>query len=185
MSGRLLLLIVVCVSAVSPAVADDWRSTADSQFGFEATFEGVATPGMFTKFSVALDFDPLNPADGHLRVTVDLAAADMGDPDMNAVLYEPVWFDTDQFSVAVFESSEVSEQASGAFLATGTLDLKGIRKSVEVPFAWTQTDDVAVMSGELSIDRKQFDVGSGEWASGDAIGINVKLMFTVQLEHVR
>lgn len=182
MNGRATALIVACLVMAFPAQADEWRSKEGSRFGFETTFEGVAMPGEFAKFAVAFSFDPARPGDGCLRVTVDLAAADMGDPDMNAVLYEPAWFDTQQFAAAIFTSSEIVELAPGEFLAKGTLDLKGIREPVEVPFAWDRTGDVAVMTGELELDRTRFDVGSGEWASGDAIGIEVKLSFRVQLE---
>jgi polyisoprenoid-binding protein YceI len=180
-----LILIAACIAMASLAEAEEWRSATGSHFGFETTFEGVAMPGEFRLFSVALEFDPSRPDDSRLRVDVDLTAADMGDPDMNAVLVEPAWFDTQQFTTAVFESSEIVEQSAGAYLATGTLELKGVSKTVEVPFTWSRTGDAAVMAGALSIDRNQFDVGSGEWASGDSIGINVKLIFTVQLEHGR
>jgi polyisoprenoid-binding protein YceI len=182
MIARAILTMSACFATISLAQAGEWRSTDDSEFGFETTFEGVATPGEFTQFSVALDFDSSSPGDGRLRVTVDLTAADMGDPDMNAVLFEPAWFDTQNFETAVFDSSEIVERSPGEFLATGTLDLKGIRKTVNVPFAWTQTEDKAVMAGELTLDRNQFGIGNGEWASGDAIGIDVRLAFTVRLE---
>lgn len=176
------LLIAAFFAVVSPAQADEWRSAENSEFGFEAIFEGVATPGKFTHFLVVLDLDPACAGNNKLRVTVDLTAADMGDPDMNAVLYEPAWFDTEHYAEAVFESSDIVEQSPGQFLATGMLDLKGARKTVAVPFSWTRSTDGASMKGELSLDRTRFDVGSGEWASDDAIGINVKLVFTVQLE---
>jgi polyisoprenoid-binding protein YceI len=116
-------MFVGCFATASLTLAEDWHSTGDSQFGFEATFEGVATPGEFRKFAVELDFDPASPDNGRLRVTVDLAAADMGDPDMNAVLFEPAWFDIGRFAVAVFESGEITERSPGMFLASGTLDL--------------------------------------------------------------
>jgi hypothetical protein len=38
------------------------------------------------------------------------------------------------------------------------------------------------MSGEIVIDRTRFDVGSGEWASGEPIGIGVRVRFRVTLE---
>ncbi|NQV86885.1 MAG: YceI family protein [Woeseiaceae bacterium] len=176
------LLIAAFFALVSPAQADEWHSTENSRFEFETTFEGVATPGEFTHFLVVLDLDPASPDINGLRVTVDLTAADMGDPDMNAVLYEPAWFDTEHFAVAEFESGDIVEQSPGRFLATGMLDLKGTSKLVAVPFLWTRSGDTASMLGELLLDRTEFDVGSGEWASDDAIGINVKLMFAVQLE---
>jgi hypothetical protein len=38
------------------------------------------------------------------------------------------------------------------------------------------------MSGEVVVDRTRFDVGSGEWESGDTIGTEVSVSFNVMLE---
>ena len=38
------------------------------------------------------------------------------------------------------------------------------------------------MKGEVVVDRTQFDVGSGEWATGETIGIEVRVRFDLVLE---
>jgi polyisoprenoid-binding protein YceI len=181
MNLRLPLLLLGCCVAAVPASADQWHSTAGSRFHFEATIESVATPGEFKNFAVLFDFDPAHPDASKLRVTVDLTAADLGDPDMNAALFDAAWFDTAQFAEAVFDSVAVAEQSPGHYLASGTLDLKGVQKTIAVPFAWVSAADTASMAGELTLDRTEFAVGSGEWASGGTIGIPVRLKFVVQL----
>ncbi len=183
MNMRQMLSLLIALVMIAPAQANEWLSTADSQFRFETTIEGVTTPGEFTRFQVTFNFEPTSHDDSHLRVTVDLTAADLGDPEMNAVLFDPAWFDTEHFVEAVFESCDIIERSSGEYLANGTLDLKGTRKLVAVPFSWASAGDTATMGGELLLDRTEFDVGSGEWASDDAIGSQVKLVFALQLEH--
>jgi len=175
------LLASLCIVISIPVCAAEWQSTEGSKFTFEVTFEGEPIPGEFRDFDVNLDFDPACLDSARLRVTVDLRAADMGDPDMNDVLFDPVWFDIEQFTEAVFVSDAIVEQASGEFIATGTLDLKGTSGHVAVPFSWTRPGDQATMQGGLVLKRSDFDVGSGEWATDDAIGIDVTLNFTVQL----
>ena len=165
-----------------PVHAAEWCSVGDNAFSFEATFEGAASPGQFKRFSVRLDFEPINPVAGRLRVTVDLRETDMGDPDMNAVLFDPAWFDVGRFSEAVYESDNLSQTSPGKYVATGTLMLKGINKTIDVPFAWTELDDNASMQGQFAMRRTDFDVGSGEWAADDAIGVDVSLAFAVQLQ---
>ncbi len=115
-------------------------------------------------------------------MTVDLRTADMGDPDMNAVLFDPAWFDVGQFTEAVYESDNLSQTSPGEYVAAGTLNLKGISKTIDVPFSWTQLDDAASMRGQFVLRRTDFDVGSGEWATDDAIGVDVSLAFVVQLQ---
>lgn len=164
-----------------PADATDWNSTRNSDFTFEATFEGAALPGRFKEFNVALDFDPARPETGALRVTVDLPAADLGDAEMNTVLFDAAWFDIASFIEAVFVSDTIAATAPGQFVATGMLDLKGVRKPVVFPFSWTSSGDTATMRGEFSLKRTDFAVGSGEWASDASIGTSVGLSFTIEL----
>lgn len=172
---------LLIISLPAMAIAAEWQGAKDSEFTFEVAFEGVPTPGEFKEFDVDLDFDPASPESGKLRVTVNLKAADMGDPDMNDVLFDPAWLDVEQFTEAVFVSDAITEQAPGEFVATGTLDLKATVKTVAVPFSWTSSGDQATMQGNLILQRTDFDVGSGEWATDDAIGIDVTLDFTAQL----
>ena len=180
---RITTLCVLLTSLTLPAYAAQWCSAGAGEFSFAATIEGVATPGRFRKYVVDLEFDPANPTDGHLRVTVDLRAADMGDPDMNAVLFDPAWFDVDEFTEAIFASDDLRQESPGEFVATRLLDLKGVRKPVSVPFAWMPDGDGARMEGQFLLRRTDFDIGNGEWASADTIGVDVTLTFAIQIEH--
>jgi polyisoprenoid-binding protein YceI len=177
---RALLVSLLCLAAL-PAGASDWRMQDGSTLTFESTFEGTPLPGRFVHFDVMLNFDPLNPAGAKLRVSVNLEAADMSDPDMNAAIAGPDWFGVASFPIASYQSSEIVAVAPGQFLARGELDLKGVRQDVDVPFSWTGSGDTAEMRGELMLRRSDFDIGSGEWASGDQIGIDVKLQFSIKL----
>jgi polyisoprenoid-binding protein YceI len=38
------------------------------------------------------------------------------------------------------------------------------------------------MSGELSLQRTDFNIGTGEWSAGDIIGLEVDVRFEVALE---
>jgi polyisoprenoid-binding protein YceI len=168
---RYLPLLLLMLAAV-PAEATEWRMQSGSEFTFEATFESVASPGRFAA----------DPGAGRLRVTVNLAAADMGDADMNAIIADPIWFDVGNFPQAVYESEQIEARAPGEFVATGVLNLKGISKTVTVPFSWSEQDARANMRGQFVLQRIDFKVGSGEWATGDAIGLDVKLQFDLSLE---
>ena len=179
---RYASFIVLLLLAVIPAQAADWQSQSDGKLTFEVTFEGVSTLGEFQRFDVKLKFDPKQLDTSRLRVTVDLSAADMGDPDMNAGIADKDWFDVGKFPKAVFESERIDARAPGKFVATGTLSLKGVSKPVTVPFSWSEKGKSANMRGEFVVPRTGFNVGSGEWATSDPIGIDVKLRFDVSLK---
>ena len=116
-----------------------------------------------------------------LLVTVDLMAADMGDPDMNDVLADPAWFGSDSNPEAKFGAVSIRQTAPGRFSADGLLTLKGVERAITVPFAWRSGDGHATMSGKLTMQRTDYDVGSGEWSTGESIGLDVALRFDVKL----
>jgi polyisoprenoid-binding protein YceI len=53
---------------------------------------------------------------------------------------------------------------------------------VAVPFDWHQISHKQVaMRGELSLDRSDFGIGQGEWATGEQIGLAVRVWFDVRM----
>jgi polyisoprenoid-binding protein YceI len=179
---RRCLLVVFLCGLVAESTATEWRSKGDSSLFFEATFEGEPLPGEFQKFDVAFTFDKAAPDAATLVVTVELAAADMGDPDMNEVLFDVAWLDIETSGRAFFSSKAIRESSPGTYVATGILDLKGVQHSVTVPFEWQSSGNAATMRGRLSLNRTDFSVGSGEWSTGESIGLEVSLRFDVKLE---
>lgn len=176
-----IVLFALLIGTSLPAVASEWRSTEGSEFTFEVAFEGAPLSGYFREFNVVLKCDAACPESGSLRVTVNLKAADMGDPDMNEVLLDPAWLAVEQFTEAIFCSDSIARQAPGEFVATGSLNLKGTVKDIAVPFAWASSGVQATMQGKFVLQRTDFDVGSGEWATDASIGTAVALRFAVQL----
>ena len=179
------ILIAALVFGAAAAGAKSWEKDGDSRFEFEATFEGSPVPGRFEGFDVALQFDPEALADATLEVTVDLTAADMGDDEVNAIIADPIWFASAEHPRAVFRSERIRSSGDGAYVAEGELELKGKRDPVSVPFTWKREGDAARMQGEFSVRRSRFAVGTGEWASGDAIGLDVRLEFDVRLSQAQ
>lgn len=177
-----IAVLLSSMLAAAGAHADEWRMQDKGELAFEPTWEGQAVPGRFESFDVALDTGDGGIAGSRLTVTVQLASADMDDPDINEAIAGAEWFAVDEFPVATFTSDAIEAAPEGGYLAPGQLDLKGVRLPVDVPFQWSASGDRAEMTGELVIDRTRFDVGSGDWAGGDTIGTAVRVRFTVTLE---
>lgn len=181
--NRWFLPIVCLALAYSGAVAAaEWRmDPAGSKLAFQVSYEGEPAPGAFKQFDTRLRFDPARPGDGTLHVTVQLASIDMGSADLNGAIRAPEWLDLAKFSKAEFQSTEIKRTAANQYLARGTLQLKGVQRTVDVPFRWMRDGKEAAMAGELTLDRTAFGIGTGEWASGNPIGIGVKVSFKVRL----
>ena len=165
------------------AAAADWRlEPSGSRLAFHASYEGADAPGVFQKFDVHLRFNPEHPDAGMLQVTVMLGSADMGSTDVNSAIHQSEWFDSAVFPQAEFRSKDIRKTEAGRYLAHGTLSVKNRQQDVAVPFTWKQTGQTATMSGELVLNRTHFSIGTGEWASGNVIGLDVKVTFTAVLQ---
>ena len=175
-------ILMVSMLAANGALAGEWRMQGEGELLFEATWEGQAVPGRFHEFEVTLDTGDGDVAGAALTVTVKLDSADMEDPDINEAIAEPEWFAVSDHPVASYTSESIEAATGGGYVAEGQLDLKGVRLPVAVPFQWSESDGCAQMRGEVVIDRTRFDVGSGEWATGEPIGTGVRVSFEVTLE---
>lgn len=165
-----------------PALAADWRmDPAPSRLEFIATFEKTAAPGVFREFDTRLRFEADKPEAGKLDVTVKVTSADMKSGDVNRAIRGPEWFDYTRFPQAEFHAEDIRRVAPGRYLARGVLTLKGMKKELEVPFTWQESANTATMEGELSVERLQFGIGTGEWANGNTIGLGVRVKFSVRL----
>lgn len=184
---RSLGLILGLALAAAPLAgrAADWSmEPAGSRLEYVASFEKNAAPGVFRDFDARMRFDPDQPAGGRLDVTIRITSADMSSADVNKAIRGAEWFDFARFPQAEFHAAEIGRTAANRYLARGVLSLKGKQQPVEVPFAWTGTADAATIVGEISVDRRAFGIGSGEWAATDVVGAEVKVRFNVKLRKV-
>ena len=155
-------------------LAEEWVSDSDGSLAFEAGFEGDPLPGEFPEFTV-------NFTGEALTVTVNLMVSDMGDDEMNAILHDSAWFAVDKFAEARYTATDVRCDSDGSCLAQGELTLKGVSRELAVPFSFRADGDNATIEGGLELDRTDFNVGSGMWATGESIDLEVELRFDITL----
>lgn len=184
----LALLGLVGVLITSQKIyADQWQSqSANSHLYFAPSWEGLPINGAFKQFAVTLNRDE-NDQPKSLSVSVQISSADMGTADFNEAIQMAEWFNGSTFAEAVFISNTIalaeSTDPSAQFIALGTLQLKGVKRNIKVPFSWSESvDGNALMAGELTLGRNDFAIGTGEWAGGDQIGLAVKVWFDLVLE---
>jgi cytochrome b561/polyisoprenoid-binding protein YceI len=156
-----------------------WAVAKGSTLNFTATWAGDAIEGQFKRWTADILFSPEALDRSKLTVSIDMGSAATGDDQRDSSLPSGDFFDTASHPKATFTASKFRKTGEGKFVADGTLDLRGVKKPLSLPFTLKIDGDTATARGVTTLDRTAFGVGQGEWASTDQIGGKVKVSFAI------
>ena len=91
----------------------------------------------FKSWKADIDFDPADLAHAHADVTVDLASEASDEAEFDDGLKGALGFQVSQFPEAHFVTTGFAHKAGNAYVATGSLSLRGVTKDVTLPFTLT------------------------------------------------
>jgi polyisoprenoid-binding protein YceI len=155
---------------------------AQSEIGFVSKQMGVPVQGKFERFDGTINVDPAKPESGKVTFTVDLGSASIGTPDTATELKKPEWFDVAKAANATFQSTSIKAAGPGKIDVVGKLTIKGVSNEIHVPMTLAQQGDTLKASGEFTIKRLDYKIGSGEWGDTGLVAneVLVRPRLTVQ-----
>jgi polyisoprenoid-binding protein YceI len=165
-----------------------WRvDPAHSSVQFSVKHMGIATVrGKFTSFEGTLEVGE-DLASSKAYGKVDVASVDTGEPDRDAHLRSPDFFDVERFAAITFQSTRVEPIDDESSSVYGNLTMHGITKEVqlEVVMEGTDTDpwgnERVGLTATGVLMRSDFDMkfnqalGSGNLLIGDKVTINLDI----------
>lgn len=173
------------VKQATEVIEADWQMIApESSVKFTAKYSGENFEGHFSQFEAQIKFDPANLKTAHVRAEIDLSSVDAGEIERTEALPGKDWFFVKSFPKAIFESTSFTHQGGEEYRALGTLTLRGVTKEIILPFTLKIENNIAHMQGSLTLNRRDFDVGSGMWKSESDVGHQVKVTITVKAKKV-
>jgi polyisoprenoid-binding protein YceI len=181
------LAMLFATATLQPVCAADWKmDPSASKLEFLTTFEKTENLGVFKEFDTVLHIDAQNPAGNRLDVTINIKSVDMSSSQINDAIAGPDWFNFALHPQAEFHATNIARSPTNpqAYIAHGTLTLKGVQQPVDVLFTWKPAVGGAIMEGGFTVKRGAFGIGSGEWALTEgkgAIGADVTVKFHVLL----
>jgi polyisoprenoid-binding protein YceI len=157
-----------------------WTVLPGSSLKFATAWSGTPIQGRFDRWNADIVFSPDALDRSKVRVSIDVSSVKTGDAQRDATLPSPDWLDGAGHPKAVFTASRFTKAGEGRFVAHGTLDLKGVKKPLDLPFRLTIAGDRAEAKGHASLDRTAFGVGQGEFAGTDQIPGKVQVAIDVK-----
>ncbi|WP_372783793.1 cytochrome b/b6 domain-containing protein [Phenylobacterium sp.] len=152
-----------------------WKVAPGSALTFATSWGGDPVQGRFDTWKADILFAPEALDKSKVTVTIDMASAKTGDAQRDASLPAADWFDTATHPKAVFTATKFQKTGADRYVAHGALELRGVKKPVDLPFRLTIADGKARMSGDASPDRTAFGVGQGEFTATDQIPAKVSV----------
>jgi polyisoprenoid-binding protein YceI len=125
-------------TAVLDDIAGEYTlDPAHTRLGFSARHAMVATVrGQFGEFTGTAHVDTANPANSKVEVSIVANSISTGNDQRDGHLLSGDFFETEQYPNITFASTEVSRDGED-WTITGDLTIKGVTKSVVVPFELT------------------------------------------------
>jgi polyisoprenoid-binding protein YceI len=110
-----------------------WKvDPAHSSVGFEVKHMMIATVrGQFREFEGTLEAAP-DPSDSRARGSVKTASIDTGQPDRDAHLRSPDFFDAERYPEIRFASTRLTPRGGPHWKVAGELTIKDVTREVEL-----------------------------------------------------
>ncbi len=169
-------------------IVPSWVIIPDQSYiNFDATVEGTAFEGTFERFGGIIAFDPENLAASHVEISVEIASVKSGSSERDEYIVAPAWFDAESFPESVFTATKFEKNEGNQYVAHGELRIKDVSLPVDLPFMLViepddQGNNVANMTGSVTIRRLEYSLGTGQWADTETVGNEVTISVSVKAQ---
>ncbi len=144
-------LILAC--AFTFIQSQEWKIAE----GYSVKFDGGDPSGEFTGMKGTIKFDEKNLGASKFAVTIDVASINTGNGMKNTHAKSANWFDAEKYPTIAFTSSAITKAGAG-YEAKGTLEIKGVKKEITLPFTFANN----TFSGNLDVNRVDFGLDDGK-----------------------
>jgi polyisoprenoid-binding protein YceI len=177
-------LVVSTLSMASPAWAEApaYSMIKEKSFlKFVAIQNNAPVEGKFDNFTADIHFNSSKPEEGSIAVEVAVGSLVSGNEEVAKNLKLPEWLSIEMFPKAVFKSKTISRMPmSNNYYADGDLTLRGKTVPVVLNFQLEEHDNGrTIATGFVTLHRKDFGVGQGQWASDDVVKDEVRVEFRI------
>ncbi|MFT3705025.1 MAG: YceI family protein [Agriterribacter sp.] len=148
-----------------------------SEVKFKIKNFGVNISGSLAGLNGDITFFADSIAAASFDVTVDSKTINTGIDQRDEHLRKPEFFDTDKFPQLHFVSTKITTSTNKAYLYIfGKLTIKDVTKEISFPFKATPKGDDYLFEGEFTINRRDYNVGSGSITMADNLTVNLNVL---------
>ena len=160
-----------------------------SFIGFKVKHMGlIEVPGFFRDFSGQVNFDAADVKKSSVTFKAMATSIDTGVAGRDKHLRTADFFEVEKFPELTFTSTKVEKKGKG-WIVTGDLTMKGVTKSVVIPFeiaGWLPGGEKSGpkmgIAGETTINRRDFGVNYGNNLPSGIAAVSDEVKVVLQIE---
>ena len=181
--SKIIVLGLLLSFTTKDAEAPTWNiDNNHTSISFEATHFFTPVAGSFKNFDGNLNFDPENLESSSADFTVQIASVETDNEKRNGHLQSEDFFDAKKYPEMKFTSSSFAKNGED-YTIIGNLTIRDITKEISVPVKMLGIGDHPMKKGKLntamraefSLNRNDYEVGSGSWTATAVVGDEVKV----------
>ncbi|APZ43416.1 YceI family protein [Acidihalobacter ferrooxydans] len=179
---RLFVLCALCGLSAAASAAT-WTIAPGSTLDFDTSFEQAPLHGKFEHFSGRITLDPKHPNACSFDVTINPGSAKTGNPTGDTQIRSTPFFDIAHYPQAIYRATQCRWNGKGPIEVLGTLTLRGVSKAVPLHAELHNDGKTATLDAQATVNRLDFGVGQGQWASASIISKTVTIKAHLLLMH--
>jgi polyisoprenoid-binding protein YceI len=176
--AKLPLLAASTLTLVALPTAGQNNWTVDnnhSRVGFSVRHFFTPVKGEFSDYTVNLTWDRANPAGTKISTVIQVPSVSTGNEKRDGHIRTPDFFDAAAHPTISFTSKGITKQVE---MPVRLLGIQDIPEGMQAMLGGAK--QVASFEAELTIDRREFQVGTGSWGETAVVGADVNI--TIQVE---
>lgn len=147
------MVLFVLIGLMSFKSAPFFHSIVSSES--KICFSSKNASGTFDAIKGTIEFDEKNLVKSSFDLVINVASIHTGKKMQDKHAKGKDWFDAESYPEIIFRSIEVKKVMDG-FEAVGGIEIKGIKKEINIPFKWSGNSFI----GSFDVNRIDFAVGS-------------------------
>jgi len=182
--------IALTLAASVPAAAVDTYviDKGHSEATFQVRHMVTKVRGHFNDFAGTIQVDPKNAEASSVDFTIQTAIVASDNDSRDKHLKSPDFFDVEKYPTMTFKSSKIRKTGEDRYEATGTLDLRGVKKEITVPVSFlgfVKTPwggEVAGFEANVTLHRKDFGMVWNKALDNGGVLVGEDAQITVNIE---
>ena len=170
----ILSCILVFMSYFCKAQNQVWQ-VVSSKITFKIKNAGFMVDGKLGGLNANIQFDTSKDFGNKIEASIDASTISTGITARDNHLKKEEYLYIDKYPKISMISSSITKESDGKFKGLFNLSLKGITKIVPIIFTISQQSDKTVFSGNFSINRRDYSVGSSNLILSDDVTIYLEV----------